>query len=276
MKRHFPATFLSILSLIVLGVALITQPVSAAKTPKSPSTVGNDISYPQCGQTLPSGQAFGIVGVTGGKATTANPCLASQLKWAAASTGTVAAQPKTQLYVNTANPGEVIDQVSTWPASGDTPYGPCDGTNSRACSWQYGYNRAAEQEKMFQDAAAIAGVSAETGAYTWWLDVETMNTWQSGSDAALERNRAALEGMTDYFASKGAAVGIYSTNYQWGVIAGAIPADSHLYALNSWMAGARTQRAAKANCQNVPLNPGGQVVLSQYVSAGLDYDISCI
>jgi hypothetical protein len=261
----------------VLGGSVIAQPVSAAKNQaKAPSTVGNDISYPQCGKTLPSGQAFGIVGVTGGLATTENSCLAQQLTWAAASTGAVAAQPKVQLYVNTANPGEIIDQVTTWPTSGDTPYGACDGTNSLACSWQYGLERAQAQEKMFQTAAQTAGISAVTGDYTWWLDVETDNTWQSGSSDALARNRAALEGMTSHFVAVGAKVGVYSTNYQWGTIAGTIPSASNLYSLDSWMAGARTLRGAQANCKNTPLNPGGRVILSQYVSSGLDYDISCI
>jgi hypothetical protein len=255
----------------------MTQSASAAKaTVKSPSTPGNDISYPQCGKTLPSGQAFGIVGVTGGLATTPNSCLATQLKWAAASTGAVASQPKVQLYVNTANPGEIIDQVTTWPTSGDTPYGTCDGTNSRACSWQYGLERAQAQEKIFQDGAQAAGISANIADYIWWLDVETDNTWQSGSSDALARNRASLEGMTSYFTSKSAKVGVYSTNYQWESIAGTIPAASNLYSLDSWMAGARTLRGAQANCKNTPLNSGGRVILAQYVSSGLDYDISCI
>lgn len=275
MKR-IALSVLSILFVTVLGGSAIAQPAFAAKPAKSPSTVGNDVSYPQCGKVLPSGQAFGIVGVNGGLATTANSCLDSQLQWAATSTGAVPSQPKVQLYVNTANPGEIINQVSTWPTSGETPYGTCDGTNSPACSWQYGLERAVHQETIFLDAVSTTSLSANTGDYTWWLDVETSNTWQSGSPEALTRNRATLEGMTSYFTSKGAKVGVYSTNYQWDAIAGTIPSTSNLYSLDSWMAGARTSRGAKSNCQNPPLNPGGQVVLSQYVSAGLDYDISCI
>ena len=275
--KHIATAILSALFVTIIGGSLIAAPASAAKNlVKTPTNTGNDISYPQCSKTLPSGQAFGIVGVNGGLATTANPCLAKQLQWAAASTGVVASQPKTQLYVNTANPGEIIDQVSTWPKTGETPYGTCDGTNSLACSWQYGYERAVDQEKMFLDAAGVAGITANTGDFVWWLDVETENTWQSGSSDALARNRATLEAMTSYFTSKGAKVGVYSTNYQWGVIAGTIPSVSNLYTLDSWMAGARTLRGAQANCTNAPLNPGGRVILSQYVSSGLDYDISCI
>src|SRR4051812_49704002 len=41
-----------------------------------------------------------------------------------------------------------------------------------------------------------AGVDTDPTHYTWWLDVEDANTWQSGSTAAQGRNRATLEGMT--------------------------------------------------------------------------------
>src|SRR3954452_12155896 len=78
----------------------------------APTPTGNDISWPQCGKALPKGQAFGIVGVNGGKATTTNPCLTSQLNWAAGSTGQATDQPKVQVYVNTANPGEVLEQYA--------------------------------------------------------------------------------------------------------------------------------------------------------------------
>ena len=54
-----------------------------------------------------------------------------------------------------------------------------------------------------------------------------MNTWQSGSAEARARNRATLEGMTDYLVSRGATVGLYSTSYQWGQIVGTVPADQH-------------------------------------------------
>jgi hypothetical protein len=37
-----------------------------------------------------------------------------------------------------------------------------------------------------------AAVDGRPSSYTWWLDVETMNTWQSGSPAAQARNRATL------------------------------------------------------------------------------------
>lgn len=272
--------------LFAAAVATISQstPVNAAPVNKTPggggdtvSTVGYDVSYPQCGSVLPSDRAFGIIGVNGGKATNLNPCLADQLMWAAGSSGSVPSQPKVQVYVNTANPGEVIDQITTWPTAGETPYGTCDGTNSEACSWQYGWERAVvDVNTYFKPAAGSAGLPTEASGYIWWLDVETTNSWQSGSPEALARNRATLEGMTAYFSGQRAQVGIYSTNYQWDTIAGTVPTNSNLYTLNSWMAGARTLRGAKENCQNKPLVAGGKVVLSQYVTKGLDHNYSCI
>jgi hypothetical protein len=280
-KRSVVVVVLSLLMTISAA-----SPVLAAKpTSRQPVPVGNDISWPQCGKSLPKDQAFGIVGVNGGLATTPNPCLAAQLSWAAKSSGALASQPKIQLYVNTANPGEIIDQVTTWPtnntdktgATAPNPYDNCTGNNDLACSWQYGWNRAVEDVlDHFTPAARTARVSTDPAAYRWWLDVETVNTWQSGSPEALARNMATLEGMTAYFTSRGGTVGLYSTNYQWNQITGStIPATSNLYRLPSWLAGARSQSGAAANCANPPLTAGGNVTLTQYVSKSLDYDYAC-
>jgi hypothetical protein len=262
-------------ALVVLAVAagVLAAPAtaSAART-----TVGYDVSYPQCGSSLPRDRAFAVVGINGGLATKANPCLSTQLAWAWKSSGTVAAQPRAQVYLNTANPGEVRDQVTTWPATGTTPYGTCDGSNSEACSWQYGWERASNSVvAFFVPAARAAGVSAAPATYTWWLDVETTNTWQSGSSAALARNRATLEGMTTYLTSQGGRVGLYSTHYQWRQIVGAVPADSDLAGRASWLAGATSLGGARSNCSKPALVPGGRVTLTQYVQGGWDRNHSC-
>lgn len=271
-------TVLALLGLVVAGMT----PVAAAPPTRNTDLVGNDVSWPQCGKTLPDGQAFAIVGVTGGLANNTNPCLAEQLTWAKSSSGNTT-QPKVALYVNTANPGH---EGSWWPSSNiypdvavPNPYGACDskgaaeGPVDLACSYMYGYAKA-------HDDATIRGVT-DPGTYFWWLDVETENSWQT--DAAL--NRATLEGMVDYFQSitagrkdvdgKPAGVGIYSTSYQWGVIAGTVPSSSSLAGLPSWLAGAKTLRGAKSNCSLPGLTPGSPVTVTQYVSAGLDYDYSC-
>src|ERR687885_1523697 len=150
-----------------LAAASLTLGAPAvAADPGEDAEVGHDVSFPQCDDPLPDDPAFAVVGVDGGLATRPNPCLAEQLAWAAEeTTGAVAAQPRLQLYVNTANPGQVRHQVTTWPGHGRTPYGRCQGTNSRACSWQYGWQRAAVTvTEFFAPAAEAAGVDPDPGS----------------------------------------------------------------------------------------------------------------
>jgi hypothetical protein len=266
MRKNIKKLFsLSLLS-ILISVS-ISAPVRAAKAP--PILLGNDISWPQCGSRLPTGQAFGIVGVTGGLANNTNPCLAQQLAWANKSVGGTG-QPKVALYVNTANPGA---EGSWWPTSntyrGKTvtnPYGECTGSyTDHACAYMYGYAKA-------YDDTTDRGIS-NPASYLWWLDVETMNTWQTDKAA----NAADLEGMVAHFRSIGAQVGIYSTGYQWGQIVGTVSETSNLRNLRSWIAGAANASDAKARCTtSLPLTPGSPVVLVQFVSKNLDYNYSCI
>ncbi|SFE15853.1 hypothetical protein [Blastococcus tunisiensis] len=268
-------------AVVALGAtAALAVPATAAAAPTagSPSstTVGYDVSYPQCGTELPRDRAFAVVGVNGGLSTRANPCLQDQLTWAWNSSGEVDGQPPAQLYLNTANPGELIDRITTWPTDGWTPYGSCDGTNSMACSWEYGWERAQNSVlSFFVPAARAAQLDSQPARYTWWLDVETMNTWQQGSDEARARNRATLEGMAGYLLSRDAEVGVYSTGYQWSRIVGEVDDDSVLAGLDSWLAGSLTLDQAREACEQDPLLPGGEVVLSQYVRDGLDHNTSC-
>lgn len=272
MRRIAAAAALS-LSLAVVAAS----PSGAAPSVKGGSTLGIDVSWPQCGQTLPTGHAFGIVGINGGLATTTNRCLAEQLRWAAtAKGGTV--QDRVQLYVNTANPGGL--GTASWPTSSiaGNPHGACDGGDTIACAWQYGWNRAREDvDDRFIPAARSAGISPDPSEYVWWLDVELENTWKTGgSEADKASNRAVLEGMTEHFESRGARVGLYSTGYQWGEIAGTVPASSSLAGRDNWRPGGSSRRNAERACSASPLTPGGRVVLAQFVSGGLDYNVSCI
>ena len=272
MSSTLRALVVAVLSCFCL---LVGVPAASAAD-DDPPVVGYDVSHPQCDVPLPDRPAFGIVGVNGGRATRPNPCLTEQLAWAAGATGAVRGQPGLQLYVNTANPGQLLDVVHTWPLAGDSPYGHCDGVNDEACSWRYGWLRAyLDVEAFFAPAAERAGVDPDPAAHRWWLDVETMNTWQYGSPAAQARNRAALEGMTAYLDSRGAEVGLYSTAQQWGRIVGDVPRDSALYGLDSWLAGGGTPAGARATCRRAPLVGGGEVVMAQYVEDRLDHNHPC-
>jgi hypothetical protein len=259
--------------LSVSGVSAASALPSGAPSPvakpagPSRTLLGNDVSWPQCGTTLPRNQAFAIVGVNGGLANNTNPCLATQLSWAATSTGGTG-QPRVALYVNTANPGHA---GSWWPTSNTyggrviwNPYGTCSGAEDRACAYMYGYAKAYDNVKY-------RGVQSPA-SYLWWLDVETINTWSRDKAA----NAASLEGMTAYYQGIGARVGIYSTGYQWGIIVGQVSLTSNLRGLPSWLAGANGVTGAKGMCSWPALTPGGKVTMTQFVANNLDYDYSCI
>jgi hypothetical protein len=263
----------------LLAAALLLFPAWPASAAPSPgegtqSLLGNDVSWPQCTKALPRDPAFAIVGVNNGLANNTNPCLEEQLEWAAASPGLPPNQPAVSLYVNTANPGSA---GSWWPTSNvypegsdetdiTNPYGECvSGNYGTACAYMYGYAKA-------YDDACSRGISNPSD-YVWWLDVETGNSW---SAADKDANRAVLEGMTDFFLSIDVQeVGLYSSGVQWRQIVGTVSSSSSLYSLPSWLAGARNLAGAKANCSNPPLTAGGEVVLTQFVSRGFDYDHAC-
>lgn len=241
--------------------------------------VGYDISYPQCGKRLPTDHYFAIVGVNGGTAASYNACLTQQLIWAkGAKTDPNSKQPKIQLYVNTANPAQdTAYNWINWPTTGNTPYGACSGVrnNDLACSWQYGWNRSVEAEAYFISKAQAAGISTNTSDYTWWLDVETMNSWQTGS--GLEKNRAAIEGFAAYYQSKSENVGLYSTKTQWEQIVGVtLLTNGNLVGLPNWRPSGASLANAKTNCNLASLTSGGYILLTQYVVKSLDHNHSCI
>lgn len=259
----------------VVGVLAAPLGAQAAVLPVGPpvvlSTQGADVSFPQCGGFLPLGQAFAVVGVNDGLATTTNPCLTEQLLWASTSTG-VTAQPGTALYVNTANPGL---QADWWPSENRTragdpvanPFGLCAHTVGAPCSYVYGYSVA-------YDDTHFRGIApTEAADYRWWLDVETGNTWNLDSRS----NAAVLEGMVDAFAAVGAQAGIYSSRQQWNWIIGTLRPGSPLDGLPSWIAaGTVSGRAAREACSVSPLTPGGRLSMVQFIDGAFDADVSCL
>jgi hypothetical protein len=298
----------------VVAVALIVggaTPAFAAKPSGhggggggSSTPTGIDVSYPQCGSSLPAGPAFAIVGVTGGLANDLNPCFGpsgsypsyteTELYWAVASSVGGTSQPKASLYVNTADPGNVYNgtAIADWPTSGTTPYGSCTtttvtvsggtetvGADSDACAWQYGYNKAAQDASWLEAAAADINsqsppvtVAGTAGSYPWWLDVETANTWQS--DTTM--NVADLQGMIAGLHAAGATtVGAYSTSSQWNTITGGTTsASGSLYQIPDWIPGARNLSGAQGDCAQ-PAFTGGTVTVTQWFGHPDDGDYAC-
>ncbi len=249
------------------------------------SGTGVDVSYPQCGKTVPTDQSFAIVGVNASLANTTNPCLQQQLAWAAGSKGGTA-QPKTQLYSLFTNPGATL--ASKWPMSNTlddgkvvpTPksYGVCRAQASgvpqskyvttTACSYVYGFARAYE-------ASTKRGVS-NAAQFRWWLDVET----GLSHTRTTTYNLAALEGMIAALRDAGVTnVGIYSTASHFGEIMGSVPSTSSARGLPSWLAiGPARLDQAQSACSSAGF-AGGTVAMTQYVTAfgasQIDRDWSC-
>jgi len=265
----------------------------------SSTPTGLDVSYPQCSDSPPAGEAFAIVGLNGGLANDYNSCLRAELSYAQGlkpTTGTT--QPVAQLYVNTADPGNT---VSDWPygtaylpgsglgqfgvqqsSTGLTPYGPCasTGTNTAACAYVYGYDMVAGvNSTIVGDVSYLASQSSTpAGSLRWWLDVETQNSWLSNT----QMNVADLQGMVAALGYAGVAaanVGVYSTASQWNTITGTPPityngSPNTLYGLNEWVTGAQNLSGAESDCTQTSFTHGTMQV-SQWFSTPYDGDYSC-
>jgi hypothetical protein len=272
MRRRLLLTFSGVIS--VIAAVMFESAVAQAAAPAGGSS-GHDISWPQCGSAYPADGAFGIVGVTNGRAWSSNPCLASEYQWAAG-------YPRTpDLYMNTANPAP--HSSFYWPTSGAQDPALCQdatSTTDPGCAYDYGWHTAADALATAQSALG----NLPQGV--WWLDVETGNTWNGDSSS----NAADVQGSIDYLLSQHVAgVGVYSTAYQWGVITGgysAANASSYAAAWRpeftspnglsgapSWVAGASGASDAPGYCSSSFLATTTWLV--QYISGALDVDYAC-
>ena len=247
-----------------------TPAPSVLPTP-APDPLGFDVSWPQCDDTLPATLAFAVVGVNGGRVHSPNPCLvveggAGQLEWAG---------QDVQLYANTGNPGPELS--SFWPNGQTTPR-ECDtattpGADTADCAYDYGWNAAADSYRRALDAFIELGWAAPDathlpGERTWWLDVETANSWRI--DWSL--NVAALQGAVDYLESMSVTeVGFYSTPLLWWEVTGGTDAFAEH---PSWHAGALDRADAEDRCDEDAFT-GGELRMVQWVENDLDLNYRC-
>ena len=247
----------------------VTPPSESATDADAP---GYDISWPQCDDgSYPESFSFAIVGVNGGRVHSGNPCLGSgdapsQLEWAGRDA---------DLYINTGNPGPQVSRF--WPRGGTEPR-ECDtdatpGDDTTACAYLYGWNAAADSYGRALDAFISLGwadADAERipGERTWWLDVETANSWRL--DWGM--NVATLQGAVDYLESMDVdEVGVYSTPLLWWRVTGGTDAFTDL---PSWHAGAGNEQEALEMCNDEGLT-GGELRMVQWVERGLDHNVRC-
>ena len=255
-------------------LALMTPSGAVAMAPTVPATsVGFDISYPQCGHPFPAAPGLGIIGVNHGHAFSTNPCLKGQLHWVrGAKDATVA------FYLNTGAPGP---GDSHWPRKQRLPR-ECRGTNSVPCAYDYGWNGARLSfDTVLGDLVHAATPSPRVVATSsrWWLDVEAANpweTWLAGYGPSRHSHlidQAAVLGSIGYLRSQGIAyVGIYSSIPMWRSLMGRTP--STFATVPEWIPGSATLTDAVRNCATAPF-AGGFVAMLQYPSRGYDGDYRC-
>jgi hypothetical protein len=208
---------------------------------------GYDIAWPQCNKTYPTNPAFAVVGVSDGRAFSDNPCFAAEYSWA------TAAPRAPGVYMNTANPGA---SSTRWTLQGPKSCG--GASDDVGCAYNYGWNAAAH---AFAYAAA-QGVDASS----WWIDVETLNTWSTNTAT----NNADIRGMLEYLQGVGRDVGVYSTASQWAQITGGLALD-----VPNWLAGATSASQAVSWCSAQHSFTGGRVTMVQYPSGLFDGDAFC-
>jgi hypothetical protein len=262
-----------VLALAMAGAVAATSTAWAADPP---GTDGHDISHPQCAEQPPAGSAFGIVGINHGLPFSTNPCLQAQYRWAAGRPSGAA------VYLNTSNPAPT--SAYYWPVAGSNDPARCTDSKSTTdpgCAYDYGWHAAAYALTTGRRlGVAILG-------RTWWLDVETGNTWNGNGIS----NTAVLQGMFDYLRDHGVArVGLYSTGYQWQRITGGYTAstapgyrrawspsvtpDYPLHSAPLWVAGGGSSGSAPAKCSTS--FTGGPAEMVQFVGKdGFDTNVRC-
>jgi hypothetical protein len=214
--------------------------VASAQGIYSSGTVGTDVSWPNCTARVPS-TAFGIVGVTNGLGYSTSPCLTSEASHF----------NNLSLYVNTGWYSGSSHVSASSPRV-------CVAGDNNCLAYNYGYNAGL----YAYDAATSVGVHS----LTWWLDVETSNTWSTD----VVQNQNSLQGEANALKAAGATTtGIYSTTAQWQSVTG-----GWQNGLPNW--GATTLTTAKQAAKYCSGHnfTGGSTWLIQF-KGKLDQDYAC-
>ena len=207
--------------------------------------LGYDISWPQCSTGLPPASSVAVVGVTGGKAFTTNSCFGREAAWAG---------PGGSFYVNLNSP-DAHDDPGRFAGG---PAGNCAGGDYRCDSYNYGYH-------TVQEAMAFAR-SEGHGSHTWWLDVETGNTWSPDGTA----NDDVIAGAIQAVHEAGDLAGVYSTSRQWVDIAG----SGYRPGVPAWYPTGEATSSPNAWCAASSF-AGGPVYMVQLAAGGFDGDYTC-
>lgn len=219
--------------------------VVAAQGQYPSGSTGVDVSWPNCSSTIPKLSAFGIVGVNNGMGFSQNPCLKSEASHFL----------NLSLYANTGYPDQSYGlNYQNWPQA-------CAADDTACLAYNYGYN-AGQYALTASNNAGLSGVK------TWWLDVETMNTW---SPDPLQ-NQSSLKGEADALLAGGAdTVGIYSTTAQWKAITNSWQNGWPSWGATTWT----TARQAATFCTGHEFTGGPSYLMQFTPRHSLDQDYAC-
>lgn len=235
-------SLLALFALVFLISISITAVAQALSYPSG--EVGQDISWPNCGNLKFEPASFGIVGVTGGLSFHPNQCVGEEAGLY---------KSNLSLYVNTGYPGlPYAQKYSSYPYD-------CSMNDMNCLAYDYGYNAGKYATTYALSHGAVSN--------NWWLDVETVNSWSYNTGV----NISSLEG--EYAAIKNSAspstIGYYSYPAEWESLT------------NNWSNGNPSWVATDSNYKSVAVSQchgdsftGGQTELAQYISK-LDLDLAC-
>jgi hypothetical protein len=226
-----------------LMTLFVTTGMAAAMGTYSSGSIGVDVGWPNCTTSIPSVD-FGIVGVNDGQGYSTSPCIAKEAKNFTNLT----------LYVNTGWYNKSTHINPSYPKA-------CAKGDNNCLAYNYGYNAGL----YALNAAQNAGVSSTT----WWLDVETANTWNKD----VVQNQNSLQGEHDALVANGVTtVGIYSTTAQWKSITGSWQNNWPSWGATTWT----TAQQAHTYCTGHEFT-GGPGYLMQYLPTNtkIDYDVAC-
>jgi hypothetical protein len=213
----------------------------AFKQHSSSSTV--DVSWPNCKVKTNTEFQSGIIGVTGGLDFKPNPCLGRETSWFS----------NYSLYMNTGYPGRSYGiKFASYPKL-------CNSTDYDCLAFNYGYNAA--------KYAINYANSQDAHSRTWWLDVETDNSWTLHSRINVSVLQGAIAAIRQVPFIK--QIGIYSDSYQWNFLTG-----SWHNKLPIWIGtGSTSRQEALSSCRTQSFTRG-KIAFVQYTQK-IDIDLVC-
>jgi len=228
----------------IVGIADGPGNGTVTDTAAPSGSFGYDVSSYQCGQSLPSGQVFGIVQATGWSGSAPNPCLSTEAQWAGGGL---------QLYL--------------FLSDGS------DSTNQPGCDQDVQCNFGFEAATYAYDYAQSQAVNPSV---PWWIDVEPAN-WSSDTAA----NDQVIEGALIELRGLGVnTVGIYTSPRTWSSIAGNYQPSVPVWL--AWYTNDPTQNCSTGMsfaAANQDLLPTGGILFTQYTDnaagMGIDGDYAC-